>query len=141
MRRRKRETSVRSVHVRVGGLAALVAALGIAGCVGIPRAPADRPAEGLQTANLGASSAAVFASPEVAEAYEGVQIAALPEHRRNNRHLSDRPREPLTALDDWPQRRVPDVTRRRSTTIIRGDNTFLFFLPDHQRGGSGGFGY
>lgn len=113
----------------------LSAALG--GCVVVPRAAALRPAEGLPTANLGGSAAAVFAGPGVAEAYRGVEMAALPEARRNNRHLSHRPVAAYTAIDAWPQRAQPDINRRRTINVFQGDRSFIFFVPP----GSGVGGY
>ncbi|MAY75919.1 MAG: hypothetical protein CMJ31_14605 [Phycisphaerae bacterium] len=114
--------------------AALLSALALgAGCGSAPRAVGVRPPEGLRTANLGASSAAVFASPEIAAAIAVMDFDGVPEYSRNNRELSFEPNRRYTAVDDWPQPGIPDIRRRRTTTIFRNDRTFQFFLPNQRQ--------
>ena len=108
----------------------------LGGCATPVRALSHRPAEGLPSAAGGSSSAAVFAGPAVAQAMQGVELATLPEYRRNDRHLSHRPVEPYRAVDDWPQPGIPDAFRTRRIFISTSDRSFTVFgsQPDRRRG-------
>lgn len=122
--------------VLAGGLAWLPA------CSVPVRAPEARAPEGLRVAGLGSAASAVFRHPEIEQYYAGVPMEALPEYSRSDRALALREPQPVTAIDQWPQPGIPDVTIRGRTFFGRSDREFIYFLPPEQRrrGGRGPVG-
>lgn len=80
---------------------------------------------------------AVLPGPMLAE----VALAGGPESARRNDGLSYRPYDAVTAMDDWPSRTRPDLSRWRRLSLPRDANSVLYFEQGQQRQNSGYDGY
>jgi len=119
-------------HVKTGLLIALAAALTGCGTRAV-RAPEARRSQGLVVGAGEASWDAVLPGPMLAQA----AIAGGPESHRRNDGLSYRPYDAVTAMDDWPTRTRPDLSRWRRITLPRDANSVLYFEQGERRRSSG----
>lgn len=87
------------------------------------RAPEARPSYALNAAAGSTSWEAVLPGPAVTE----VALAAGPEAARRNDALSYRPYDAVAALDSWPERTQPELSRWRRLYLPRDARSIIYF--------------
>ncbi|GAB4383357.1 MAG: hypothetical protein Kow0022_02980 [Phycisphaerales bacterium] len=93
----------------------------LSGCGRAVRAPEFRRSQGLAAGHQAAAWESVLPGPMFASVMPG------PESARRDAELSYRPNSPLRAIDSWPERERPDLSRWRILRLPRDADSVIYF--------------
>lgn len=123
-------------QLKTGLLVVLACSLGACGTRAL-RAPEARRPQGMMVGAGESSWDAVLPGPMLADA----ALAGGPENDRRNDGLSYRSYDAVTAMDSWPTRTRPDLSRWRRLSLPRDAHSVIYFEQGERSRGSGYHGY